>query len=141
MSSPKAYGLTALAAGIACALLVWLPRRLVWLLPVIVGAVFVAVSVSAAREFADQSRVAQRTLVGAMPDGIDRNAGGPVTYLYDGGPVWGLPWQEVLWNDRIDRVLDLTSTQIPGPLPQSQLRLIGDGGALRLVDGKIPTPG
>ena len=35
-----------------------------WLLPVVLGAVFLAVSVSASREFADQSRVVQHTLVG-----------------------------------------------------------------------------
>jgi hypothetical protein len=141
VSSPQAYGLTALAAGVACALLVWLPRRLVWVLPIAVGAVFLGVSISASREFADQSRTAARTLVGAAPDGIDRTTSERVTYLYDGGEAWGLPWLQALWNERIAEVLDLTPTRVPGPLPQRQLRLLGTGGTLRLVDGAVPSAG
>ena len=100
---------------------------------------FVAVSVSASREFADQSRIAAHTLVGAAPDGIDRTTSEPVAYLYDGGPAWKLPWLQALWNERIGAVLDLTPTRVPGPLPQGQLRLLGDDGALRLVDGSVPS--
>jgi hypothetical protein len=137
--SPHAYGLTALAAGIACVLLVCLPRRFVWVLPVVLGIVFVAVSVSASREFANQSRIAARTLVGAAPDGIDRTTSESVAYLYDGGTAWKLPWLEALWNKRLGAVLDLTPTRVPGPLPQGQLRLLGDDGALRLVDGSVPS--
>ena len=77
VSSPHAYALTALAAVVACALLVWLPRRFVWLLPVVLGAVFLAVSVSASREFADQSRVAQHSSSATAPNGIDRTADRP----------------------------------------------------------------
>ena len=138
VSSPHAYALTALAAGIACALLVWLPRRLVWLLPVVLGAVFLAVSVSASREFADQSRAVQRTLVGSPPNGIDRTTGEPVAFLYDGDPAWSLPWFAALWNTRVGQVIDVTPTRVPGPLPQSPLRLFGDDGRLRLVDGGAP---
>jgi hypothetical protein len=138
VSSPHAYALTALAAAIACALLVWLPRRLLWLLPVILGGLFLAVSVSAAREFADRSRAAAHTLVGNPPNGIDRATGEAVAFLYDGGPAWSLPWLEALWNRRIGAVIDMTPARVPGPLPQSQLRLLGDDGALRLLDGTAP---
>ena len=62
-----------------------------------------------------------------------------MAYLYDGDPAWSLPWLEALWNERIGQVLDLTPTRVPGPLPQSQLRLLGDDGALRLVDGSAPS--
>jgi hypothetical protein len=138
VSSPQAYGLTALAAGVACALLVWLPRRLVWLLPVALGAVLLVVSASAAREFADQSRAVQRALVGDDPEAIDRFAFGHsafATYLYDGSPAWKLVWMELLRNESIRDVLDLTPTRVPGPLPQSQLKVLGDDGRLELVDG------
>jgi hypothetical protein len=138
--SPRAYGLTALAAGIACALLIWVPRRLVWLLPVAVGATFLAVSVSASRELADRSRLAEQKLVGPTPDWIDRATDRPVAYLYDGGPAWSLAWMQPLWNERIAEVLDLTPTRVPGPLPQGQLRVLGDDGALLLVDGADPAP-
>ena len=139
VSSPHAYALTALAASMACALLVWLPRRFLWLLPVVLGAVFLAVSVSASREFADRSRVVQHTLVGNPPNGIDRTADGPVAFLYDGDRAWSLPWLEALWNTRVRQVIDVTATRVPGPLPQSQLRLLGDDGGLRLVDGSRPS--
>ena len=100
---------------------------------------FLAVSVSASREFADQSRVVQHTLVGNPPNGIDRTADGPVAFLYDGDPAWSLPWLEALWNTRVRQVIDVTAIRVPGPLPQSQLRLLGDDGALRLVDGSTPS--
>jgi hypothetical protein len=136
--SPRAYGLVALAAGTACALLVWLPRRAVWLLPVAVGTTFLAVSVSASRELADQSRLAERTLVGPTPDWIDRATDRPVGYLYDGGVAWSLAWIEPLWNEGIAEVLDLTPRRVPGPLPQGELRVLGDDGELLLVDGRAP---
>src|SRR4029079_3353718 len=100
VSSPHAYGLVALAAGVACALLVWLPRRLLWLLPAALAAVYLSVSVSASREFADQSRIAAHTLVGNPPNGIDRSTEDPVAFLYAGDAPSSLPWLEALWNER-----------------------------------------
>jgi hypothetical protein len=138
VTSPQAYGLVALAAVVACALLVWLPRRTLWLLPAVLGAVFLSVSVSASREFADQSRLVARSYVGNPPNGIDRTTQDAVAYLYDGDPAWSLPWLEAMWNERITEVVDLTPTRVPGPLPQSQLRLIGDDGVLHELDGSSP---
>jgi len=140
VTSPQAYGLTALAAGVALVLLVWLPRRHAWLLPVVIGAVLLAVSISASREFAHQSRIAQRTLVGRTPDWVDRATTGPAEYLYDGGTAWNLAWMQLLRNERLAGVVDMTATPLPGPLQQSQLRVLGDDGTLRLVDGTpLPT--
>src|SRR5205823_2447758 len=41
-------------------------------------------------------------------------------------------------NTRIAHVIDLPATQVPGPLAQEQLQLVGDDGVLRLVGGGEP---
>jgi hypothetical protein len=137
LDSPQAYGLTAFAAGLACLLLLRTPPRALWLLPATVGATFVAASVVAAHEFAHQSRLAEAKLA-APRDWIDRDADGPVTYLYDGAGNWQRAWSQAVWNERLTRVLDLTPVAIPGPLPQAPLQVLADDGALRLVGGSVP---
>jgi hypothetical protein len=138
VGSPKAYGLTALAAAVACGLLLWTPRRHVWLLPAVVGLAFAGASTVAAREFAHQSELAESRFAASPRDWIDRGADGRVAYLYDGVSPWQLAWTQLVWNDRLTQVLDLTSERVPGPLPQGQLRLLADDGAFRLVDGDVP---
>jgi hypothetical protein len=61
-----------------------------------------------------------------------------VTYLYDGADDFRLVWSQLYWNDRIDRVLDLPATHVPGPLAQKHLRLVGGDGTLELVGGGTP---
>jgi hypothetical protein len=138
LSSPRVYGvvaLFALAAGIA---LIALPRRLVWLLPVGLGALLVGAAVSAGEEFADRSDATRLAYTAPDARWIDHITGGPVTYLYDGAHDFRTVWSHLFWNDRIDRVLDLPTGRVPGPLPQQQLQLVGGDGALRLVGGGVP---
>ena len=138
LDSPHVYGvvaLFALAAGIA---LLALPRRFLWLLPVGLGAVLVATSVSAAEEFADRAQAARLAYTAPDRRWIDHQANAPVTYLYDGADDFRLVWSQLYWNDRIDRVLDLPATHVPGPLPQKQLQLVGGHGTLELVGGGAP---
>jgi Dolichyl-phosphate-mannose-protein mannosyltransferase len=138
LDSPHVYGvvaLFALAAGIA---LLALPRRFVWLLPVGLGAVLVATSVSAAKEFVNRSRAARLAYTAPDTHWIDSRTDAPVTYLYDGADDFRAVWSQLYWNKRIDHVLDLPATHVPGPLPQAQLQLVGGDGALELVGGGVP---
>jgi hypothetical protein len=59
LDSPKVYAIVALVALASGALLLLLPARWLWLLPALVAAVFVAVSVSASEEFVDRSQAAR----------------------------------------------------------------------------------
>ena len=137
LDSPHVYGvvaLFALAAGIA---LVTLPRRLVWLLPAGLAALLIATSVSAAEEFVDRSQAARLAYTAPNARWLDHHAGAPVTYLYDGAHDFRTVWSQLFWNGRIEHVLALPATHVPGPLPQEQLQLVGGNGALRLVGGGV----
>jgi hypothetical protein len=138
LDSPRIYGVVALFAFAAGIALLALPRRFIWLLPAGLGALLVGASVSAAEEFADRSQAARLAYTAPDAAWVDRAAGAPVTYLYDGAHDFRTVWSQLYWNDRIDHVLDLPATQVPGPLPQQQLQLIGGDGALRLIGGGIP---
>jgi hypothetical protein len=48
-----------------------------------------------------------------------------------------LVWTQLLRNDRITRVIDLPTARVPGPLPQEQLQILENDGALRLVGGAV----
>jgi hypothetical protein len=121
-------------AGVALFLLV--PRRLVWVLPVALGALFVVGSVSASREFVHQSKTERTQLLGSDAHWIDHAAAGtPVTFFYDGDPYWNIAWTQLFANGRITRVLDHSGTSIPGPLPQTQLKILPPSGELDTVGG------
>jgi hypothetical protein len=100
--------------------------------------VLVAASVSAVEEFGDRAAAARSAYVAPTANWIDRAATGPVTYLYDGASPWQTVWSQLFWNPRVTRVVDLPATSAPGPLPQSQLQILADDGALRLVGGAAP---
>jgi hypothetical protein len=138
LSTAKTYGVVALFVLVACALLLAVPVRRLWLLPALLAGVFAAVSVSASEEFVDRSQAARHAYAATAPGWLNRVAAGPVAYLYDGGPDWRLVWTQLFWNDRIVSVLDLPAAHVPGPLPQRQLEIIGNSGALRLVGGAVP---
>jgi hypothetical protein len=138
LDSPRIYGVVALFAFAAGIALLALPGRFIWLLPAGLAALLVAVSVSAAEEFADRSQAARLAYTDPDTAWVDRHTGAPVTYLYDGAHDFRAVWSQLYWNKRIDHVLDLPATHVPGPLPQQQLQLIGGDGALRLVGGGVP---
>jgi hypothetical protein len=119
--------------AIAFAFLPW--RRLRWL-PVALLVVFVGASVLASRFTAEQARAQKRAFLGPDPSWVDHSVGRRAAYLYDGEPSWNGVWQTVFWNDHIDRVYDLGQVEIPGPLPQTRVRIRPDG----IVDlpGKQP---
>jgi hypothetical protein len=138
LDSPKVYGVVALFALVAGILTLALPRNIVWLLPALLAILFAATAASAADEFADRARSARSVYTAATASWIERDAPGPVTYLYDGVDDWRLVWSQLFWNERIVHVLDLPATHVPGPLPQEQLQIVVGDGALRLVGGGEP---
>ncbi len=97
-----------------------LPRQLLWLLPVALGVVLAATSVTVSRYVADQAREQERKFFGtADPQWVDEAADEPVTYLYDGEPNWNAVWAYIFWNRELDRVYRLgDARRIPGPVPQ-----------------------
>ena len=115
------------ASLILLALCIAARRQFVLLLPLAVAGLLVANSVVATNVIEAQVDADQSNLVGSPPDWIDRAADGPVAYVYDGETYWNSVWQEKLWNDRLDRVLTLSPSSVPGPLPQTAVKLPPDG--------------
>ena len=97
-----------------------LPRRVLWLLPVALGVVLVATSVTVSRYVISEAREQRTAFFGtASTSWVDEAADGRVTYVYDGEPYWNAVWTYVFWNRRIRDVVRLDSgRRIPGPLPQ-----------------------
>ena len=111
--------------GVAVAVLLFVlyPR----VLPVVLAAVFVAVSVEASR-FVEREATALRTSFFAEdPAWLDAAANGEITYLYDGEPHWNAVWAHVFWNRRLRDVVDLPGKRVPGPLPQRAAPIGADG--------------
>ena len=113
--------------GVAAAALAFAPR--VWLrwTPLVLALAFAGASVASSRFAVQQSQRQQLVFLGAHPSWVDRKADSPVAYLYDGEPSWNGVWQTVFWNQRIDRVYDLGSVEVPGPLPQAHAEVQPDG--------------
>jgi Dolichyl-phosphate-mannose-protein mannosyltransferase len=122
---------------VAVGAFVLMPRRLAWVLPVGLGALFVAGSVSASREFVRQSKAERTQLLGPDARWIDRAAGGPVTFFYDGDPYWNIVWAQLYANRRLAAVIDHSGTYVPGPLPQRELKILPPSGELDLIDGTV----
>jgi hypothetical protein len=115
------------AAGVVVLLFALVPRRWVALLPALLLVALVAASVSVTGYVADQARAQQIRFLGPDPRWIDHAASGRTAYLYDGEPDWTGVWETVFWNRRIDRVLDLPGTLVPGALPQRPVTVAPDG--------------
>jgi hypothetical protein len=127
----------AIAAAVA---FLFLPRRVaVVVLPLVTLAALVASSAVAARKLVDVTRTERLDVVGTQPDWIDRAARGPVTEVYGGEGSWSTVWQERFWNRRIDRVVTLGGTPVPGPMKQTMATL-GVRGELPTHDGYAVAP-
>ena len=120
--------LVAVAGAVLLAAFALVPWRLRAALPVLVGALLVVSSIVTADHVAARVRFDQVNLVGSPRDWIDRGANdGRVAYLYDGERYFNGVWQAVLWNRRIDRVVALGRTRVPGPMPQEVVAARADG--------------
>lgn len=115
-------------ALVLLALFVLLPRRALFVLPLLVLALLTASSVVASNTISGLARKSQAELVGPTRDWIDRAATGDVTYLYDGEEL-NIPYQETFWNHRITKVVSLRPYKVSGPIGQTSARL-GPSGLL-----------
>src|SRR5438105_3152831 len=112
----------------------FLPRRYLVLLPLVLVAGFGAVSVEASNRIAFEADFLAGQTSGPYHRWIDERARGPVSYLYIGEPNWPAAWESFFWNRRVQHVYDLLTARIPGGLPQDSVGPLEDG-RLVLVDG------
>jgi hypothetical protein len=129
------YLVVSVAAAVAFALL---PRRVVRYVPAVLAVAAIAASAVAGKFVVDQAAAQQRTFLGDKPRWIDRKTDGPVAYLYDGEPSWDGVWETLFWNERIDRVYDLTAKEVPGPLPQTHVEVQPDGAVFVPASARQP---
>jgi hypothetical protein len=129
---PIVYG----GAAAAMAVFVFLPRRLLLLLPAVVFAALVGASITAGREITERANYDQLYLLGGKRDWLDEAAGGPVAYLYAGEFYWNGVWQQLFWNEKLNRIYTRYPTEVPGPLPQHPVVTDGDG-RLRQRNGEV----
>jgi hypothetical protein len=125
-------------AGAVALIFVLVPRRRLTWLPVVLAIVLVGASVLASRFVADQARAQQRQFLGADPSWADRVAGKRAAYLYDGEPSWPGVWETLFFNQSIDRVYNLSDTDVPGPLPQQHVSVQADGTLAPTPAGRHP---
>jgi hypothetical protein len=119
----RAYALLVAPIVLAFALL---PRRALPPLLAAVAALMIAGSAEAARYLAQRTAEARQGFPGGQIGWVEAATQEPVTYLYHGEP-WDSVWQQLYWNPRIERVLDLGTSSIPGPAPQERVHLGRDG--------------
>ena len=127
--------LVGLVAIGALLLLVVIPRRLAWVLALLVGAGLAAVSVSASRVVAARSELQAVKLIPRDARWIDRYVDGSVAFLYAGDAPSSAVWANLFWNQKIDTVYGLINARVPGPLPQLSVGPRTDGYVV-LGDGR-----
>jgi hypothetical protein len=118
------YRAVAVAAAVVFA---FVPRRGLQWVPFVLIVALVAASVVSSRFVVDEAQAQQRTFLGDDPSWADHAGSRRVAYLYDGEPSWPGVWETVFFNTRIDRVHDLNTATVPGPLPQEQASVRPDG--------------
>jgi hypothetical protein len=102
-------------------------RRLPLVLPALVLAMLAATSAVAANEIETQVSAAQANLVGSAPNWVDRATTNPVTYVYNDETYWNSVWQVLFWNTRINRVLTVWPSVVPGPMVQRRVTIPATG--------------
>ncbi|HEY7604185.1 MAG TPA: glycosyltransferase family 39 protein [Gaiellaceae bacterium] len=121
-------------AMVAALLFAVLPRQRLQWVPIALVVVLVAGSVVSSRFVVDEARKQQVTFVDDDPSWADRAGGKRIAYLYDGEPSWPGVWETLFFNTNVERVYDLNTTTIPGPLPQDQVAVREDGKVLGPAD-------
>jgi hypothetical protein len=120
------YAAVVIVAAALFALALALPR----VVPLALGLLLAAASVSAAHVAARQARGYQLAMVGSQHEWIDNHVFGPVLFLYGGELSWsaGAPvWTNVFWNDHIRQVDELYQGYIAGPIVHYRARVLHDG--------------
>lgn len=123
-------------AAVAIAVFAVVARRLAWALPLALLVVFAGASVSASRVVEARSTILKGVTLASERRWIDRRASRDVAYLYAGEVYWNAVWLNAFWNRRLNRVYDLFSARVPGPIPQQSVGPLFDG-RLVLADGAV----
>ena len=131
------YGAVLIIAGALLALVFALPRAV----PLVVAALLIAASVSAADVSARKARGYQLGMVGLEQRWIDVHVPGPVLFLYsgelgwsDGGPVW----TNAFWNEHVEQVDELSDAHIAGPIVPYRAKVLADGRIVVPHDRRPP---
>lgn len=118
----------------------YLPRRwAVVVLPAVIFTTLIVSSVVAARNLRAAADVHRLDVVGPRPDWIDAATREHVTYVYGGEQLWSAVWLERFWNRRIDSVVTLGGSAVPGPMPQTAA-VLGPTGELPTRDRYVVAP-
>lgn len=122
-----------LATVAGAALVLWLPRRLVAVLPVIVIVLLVAMSVDASRTVVNRSAAEERSARGTVERSwLDDQTDRPVTLLLTGARAAPTEARTVFWNRSVAEVIALPN--VVGVVPPSPLRVRIDDGSGLLLD-------
>ena len=111
------------AVAVVALLFVVCPR----VLPVVLAAVLVVISVETSR-FVERQATAQRvSFFGGDPAWIDTaGPSGGVTYFYDGEPHWNAVWAHVFWNRTLATVVNFSDVRVPA-MPEQRVRAAPSG--------------
>jgi hypothetical protein len=127
-----------LAAAALIAAAVFVPRQAKAVLPALVAAVLVGLSVVSTREISKLSRLDRAWVFDTGdPRWLDRVADGRVAYLHGSAFPAGA-WKHAFWNRRIDAVAQLDGAAPLAPLVPVNLALRPDGGLEQLDGRRLP---
>jgi hypothetical protein len=126
----KPVTVVTIAAPVALAAAVFIPRRVALVLPAAAFALLVASTVAASNDVSARAAADRANIVGPTPNWVDRAAGGAVTYVYAGEAYWNSVWLERFWNRDVEHVVTLAPSTVPGPMAQRQAGVP--------VDGRLP---
>jgi hypothetical protein len=117
---------------------VFVPRQAKAVLPALVAAVLVGLSVVSTREISKLSRLDRAWVFDTGdPRWLDRAAAGPVAYVHGSAFPVGA-WKHAFWNRRIDAVAQLDGAAPLAPLVPVNLALRPDGGLEQLDGRRLP---
>jgi hypothetical protein len=111
--------LVGVAAAVVVLLFVLYPHAL----PIVLAALFLAVSVDASRFVEGEADSLRGSFFGADPAWVDAAVADDVAYFYDGEPHWNAVWGYVFWNRHIREVITLDGARVPGPVRQRRVPL------------------
>jgi hypothetical protein len=114
------------------ALLVFVPPKRLWLIPMALLLLLAVLSGVATATTITQAR-SEAHLVGKTKRWVDRSTSGPVDFLTGGEALWPAVYENIFWNGSIRRVSTLPGFAVPGPLPQTPVGPMTDG---RIVDAQ-----
>jgi hypothetical protein len=134
-SEGAARGALVVGALVAGAMVVAVPRRLAWVIPIAAGVALVALSVDSGRRISDASAHEERVAIGSDPPGWLDDAGlDGATLLVTGDRLWTAIARTIFWNRAIDGALDLAPATTPFP-PLVASVVLDPDGTLRTATG------